>query len=240
MLFLSSPLVHPDTSSSHTEITAFLASLCKVCHIIEHGIIPPTVNLTVRNPAIRWEEHNMRVPVASEKLKIRSPSGCALIAMSSSGIGGANGHCVVEAHPSKTEGVQCMWSHESSKVPSLLLACGSSPRSAMAVGESLKSLPADADRRRVGRALGRRARSLLWKSYSVLSDGSHEKAPRFSEPVLTPKASPEVVFVFSGQGPQHWNSQCSLFVLLELILISKQCQWVASCLRHAYRSTNRW
>ncbi|KAH9840995.1 thiolase-like protein [Rhodofomes roseus] len=72
----------------HTEITAFLASLCKVCHIIERGVILPTVNLSVPNPAIRWEEYKMRVPVAPEKLIVRSPSGRALIAMSSSGIGG--------------------------------------------------------------------------------------------------------------------------------------------------------
>ena len=199
--------MHPDTSHSHTEITAFLASLCKVCHIIEHGVIPPTVNLTVPNPAIRWEEHKMRAPVVPEKLKIHSPSGRALIALSSSGIGGANGHCVVESHPSNAVVVRRMWSCQDSVVPTLLLACGLSPRSAIAIGESLKSLPADRNLKRVGRALGRRARSLLWRSYSVLSDGSSGKTPRFSEPVLTPKATPEVVFVFSGQGPQHWNSR---------------------------------
>ena len=146
----------------------------------------------------------MRAPIASEKLKIRSPSGRALIAMSSSGIGGANGHCVIESWPPKAEEIPRMWSCTSSTVPSLLLACGLSPRSATAVGESLKSLPTDHDLKRVGRALGRRARSLLWKSYSVIADG---KASRFSEPVLTPKTTPEIVFVFSGQGPQHWNSQ---------------------------------
>ncbi|KAH9934282.1 ketoacyl-synt-domain-containing protein [Fomitopsis serialis] len=192
----------------HTEITAFLSSLCKVCHIIEHGVIPPTVNFSVPNPAIRWKEHNMRVPVAPEKLSIRSPSGRALIAMPSSGIGGANGHCVIEAHASNTDGVPRMWSCERSIIPSLLIAGGLSPRSTSAVGESLKSISADRDRTRVGRALGRRVRSMLWKAYSVTPEG---QIPRFSEPVLTPKVAPEVVFVFSGQGPQHWNMGRELF-----------------------------
>ena len=155
----------------------------------------------------------MRAPVASEKLKIRSPSGRALIAMSSSGIGGANGHCVVESYPPNAAGETLMWYRESSPIPSLLFACGLSPRSASAVGESLKRLPADRDLKRVGRALGRRARSLLWKSYAVLSDVFDGKTPRFSEPVLTPKTTLKLVFVFSGQGPQHWNSPSFLQIL---------------------------
>ncbi|KZT71132.1 ketoacyl-synt-domain-containing protein [Daedalea quercina L-15889] len=192
----------------HTEITAFLSSLCKVCHIIEHGVIPPTVNFTVPNPAIHWAEHRMRVPVTPEKLSIRSPSGRALIAMSSSGIGGANGHCVIEAYSSNPDGFPRMWACESSTVPSLLLACGLSPRAATAVGESIKGTHTDQDRKRISLALGRRARSMVWRSYSVVSDG---QVPRFSEPILVPKAAPEIVFVFSGQGPQHWNMGRELF-----------------------------
>ncbi|TFY55679.1 hypothetical protein EVJ58_g8093 [Rhodofomes roseus] len=192
----------------HTEITAFLASLCKVCHIIEYGVIPPTVNLTVPNPAIRWADHNMRVPVTPEKLSIRSSSGRALIAMSSSGIGGANGHCVIEAHAPNTDAVARLWSCDRSIIPLLLIAGGLSPRSASAVGESLKTILADRDRACIGRILGRRSRSMLWKAYSVSPDG---QIPLFAEPVLTPKAAPEVVFVFSGQGPQHWNMGRELF-----------------------------
>ncbi|KAH9833093.1 thiolase-like protein [Rhodofomes roseus] len=192
----------------HTEITSFLSSLCKVCHIIKHGVIPPTVNCTIPNPAIRWAEHNMRVPVAPEELRIRSPSGRALIAMSSSGIGGANGHCVIEAHPTNTNGIPSIWTCNRSMIPSLLIAGGLSPRSASAVGETLKNIPADRDCTRVVRALGRRARSMLWKAYSVFSEG---QTPRFSEPVLVPKVAPHIVFVFSGQGPQHWNTGREMF-----------------------------
>ncbi|KZV87149.1 ketoacyl-synt-domain-containing protein [Exidia glandulosa HHB12029] len=47
----------------HLEITAFLASLCKVCSIFQTRNIPPTVNVSRLNPAIRWEDNRMRVPV---------------------------------------------------------------------------------------------------------------------------------------------------------------------------------
>ncbi|KAH9926041.1 uncharacterized protein B0H18DRAFT_954918 [Fomitopsis serialis] len=158
----------------HTEITAFLSSLCK------------------------WTEHNMRVPVTPEKLSIRSPSGRALIAMSSSGIGGANGHCVIEAHAPDVDGTPQLWAYQSSVIPSLLIIGGLSPRSASAVGESLKALTAEQDHKDMDRALGRRARSMLWKAYAVTPDG---QTPRFSEPALTPKTAPEIVFVFPGRAP---------------------------------------
>ncbi|KZT66436.1 hypothetical protein DAEQUDRAFT_739999 [Daedalea quercina L-15889] len=192
----------------HTEITSFLLSLCKVCHTIEHGIILPTVNLSVPNPAINWKEHNMRVPVTPEKLDIRSSSGRALIAMTSYGIGGANGHCVVEAPTSNINGMLGFWAHRSPVVPLLLIAGGLSPRSASAVGEKLKDVATKRDCMHVGRALGRRARSMLWRAYSVVQEG---QVPRFSEPLLAPKIAPQLVFVFSGQGPQHWNMGRELF-----------------------------
>lgn len=145
----------------------------------------------------------MRVPITPEKLPVLSSSGRALIAMSSSGIGGANGHCVIEAHPSNINGLLRMWAHDSSTIPSLMIAGGLSPRSAVAIGESLKNIAADPHQRRLRRALGRRARSMPWRSYAITQDGN---IPLFSEPLLTPKTTPEVVFVLSGQGPQHWNS----------------------------------
>jgi len=84
---------------SHLEITAFLASLCKVCSIFQSGIIPLNVNLLNPNPAIHWEDFHLRVPVSPTLLPCQSTTGSSLISLASSGIGGANGHCVVEAPP---------------------------------------------------------------------------------------------------------------------------------------------
>lgn len=172
--------------------------------MIEHGVVLPTVNLTTLNPTIHWAEHRMRVPVVPEKLTTHSPSGRALIAMSSSGIGGANGHCVIEA-PTDRANASHIWS--SPLLTTLFLVGGLSPRSTTAVGESLTNLPTDTDLMGVGRVHGRRSRSMLWRSYSVFADGH---VPRFSEVSAVPRTPPEIVFVLSGQGPQYWNSQLYL------------------------------
>lgn len=186
---------------SHLEITAFLASLSKVCSILETRMIPPTVNFKNPNQKIRWQEYGFRVPVETEPLKCRAPSGRPLIAMTSSGIGGANGHVVVEGAPARPELPTSFWCD---KAPALLVAAGLSPRSAAALGDSLKELGGDADPQAVARALGRRSRSMTWRSYAVLNNG---KVSRFSEPLLAPKTIGPIVYVFSGQGPQHWNSE---------------------------------
>ncbi|KAH9922717.1 beta-ketoacyl synthase [Fomitopsis serialis] len=49
----------------HLEITAFLASICKVCGIMETGVIPPNVNLKVKNPAIPWDQYRLHDKVHS-------------------------------------------------------------------------------------------------------------------------------------------------------------------------------
>ncbi|TFY50935.1 hypothetical protein EVJ58_g10823, partial [Rhodofomes roseus] len=55
----------------HLEITAFLASLCKVCGLFETGVLPPNVNLAARNPAIRWDAYKLHVPLEPMVLRAR-------------------------------------------------------------------------------------------------------------------------------------------------------------------------
>ncbi|KAI0068533.1 polyketide synthase, partial [Artomyces pyxidatus] len=191
----------------HLEITAFLASLCKVCNILSTGIIPPNVNFTAPNPAIKWDEYRLRVPTQATKLSCRSPSGRSLIAMTSSGIGGANGHCVVESAPPSTPVRSSFWSPGTS-IPSLLIAGGLSPRSAAAVAESLSSTVPVQDAQVVARTFGRRARSMTWRTFSVVENGEMSDFP---EPALAPKTPRPAVFVFSGQGPQHFHMGRELF-----------------------------
>lgn len=194
-------MIADDICHSHLEITAFLASLSKVCSIFETHQIPPTVNFKNPNQKIRWKEYGFRAPVETEPLKCRAPSGRPLIAMTSSGIGGANGHVVLEGAPARPELSSSFWCDQA---PALLVAAGLSPRSAAALGDSLKDLGGDANPQAVARALGRRARSMTWRSYAVQKNG---KVSRFSEPLLVPKAIGPIIYVFSGQGPQHWNSE---------------------------------
>ncbi|KAJ6515504.1 putative polyketide synthase [Mycena sanguinolenta] len=185
----------------HLEITAFLASLCKVCSIFQTGLIPPTVNLITPNPAIHWKKHHMRAP--SEISTLSKHSGRSLIAMTSSAIGGSNGHAILESPPPCT---YCPPPQQAR--PVLLVAGGLSPQSASAIAASLAaSEPADLTL--LSTIYGRRSRQLTWRTFATWVPG--QGMIKFPSPVLSPKAKAPIVFVFSGQGPQHFNMGRQLF-----------------------------
>lgn len=183
------------------EIAAFIASLSKVCSIFKHGVVPPNVNLTTLNPSIKWKEYSLRVPLEPTPLRT-GVNARPFASICSSGIGGSNGHAVIEGPPPVTP-------HQKAPLtaPVLLLAGGLSPISASLVAESLDKLAADAsfDIAAAATIQARRARSMTWKSFSVrLPDGSVPVS--FSQPVFVPRSKPPLVFVLSGQGPQHIDS----------------------------------
>ncbi|KAJ7046120.1 putative polyketide synthase [Mycena alexandri] len=185
----------------HLEIMSFLASLSKVCSMFRSGTIPPTVNIQTLNPAIRWEEHGMRVPVEPTLLKARHPSGKALISISSSGIGGVNGHAVLEGPPA-------LQASEKPDVPAhfpvLLVAAGLSPRSASEISETLVAAMSPADPKNLhalSRVYGRRSRQMTWRSAAVYNPTQGPTA--FPAPRHSSRKKKPVVFVFPGQGPQH-------------------------------------
>ncbi|EPQ57833.1 polyketide synthase [Gloeophyllum trabeum ATCC 11539] len=186
----------------HLEITAFLGSLAKVCCIFNTGMIPPNVNFKNPNEGIKWNEYRLRVPTEPEPLKCRSSSGRSLIAMTSSGIGGANGHCVVEGPPALDKREKTFWRVEMSLIPAVLIAGGLSPRSAKAIGDSLRDAYTDDDRHQISRLYSRRARSMPWRSFAIAKGG---KVSQFQEPVLSHRSSVPLVFVYSGQGPQYFD-----------------------------------
>ena len=178
--------------------------------MLERGIIPPNVNLKTPNPAIHWKKYRLRVPLEAEPLRARAPTGRPLIAMSSSGITGANGHAVIEGAPPAAP-IPRFWSHESlDKIPVLLVAGGLSPRSAEAVGGGLIQAvekSAEEDVPALARAFGRRARSMVWCSFALASPESPSGGLSFGKPARVPKTRAPIVFVFSGQGTQHFQSE---------------------------------
>lgn len=188
----------------HLEISAFLASLAKVCMIFETSTIPPNVNFRNPNPLIEWDRYRLRVPTESTPLVLSDPSKPALISITSSGIGGSNGHIVVEAPPARPQGsedtVAC-------KDPIVLVAGGLSPRSASASAQSLAQLVNSftSDQiRALMPLLARRGRQMTWRSVAVYSP---MEPVRFPDPIMVPRRAHPVVFVFCGQGPQHGRSK---------------------------------
>nr|WGJ61595.1 SHPKS2 polyketide synthase 2 [Sanghuangporus sanghuang] len=175
-------------------------------------IIPPSVNFLKPNPAIKWDEYKLHV--VKEKCIVRPchPSGRALISIASSGIGGSNGHAVLEGVHLCNEGNQPppVFQHR----PILLMAGGLTPHSVSAISESLIDFLSEQDASHLPMLsviLGRRARQMTWHSFAIARPREAVTAGHFSAPVLTPRRKPPVVFVFSGQGPQHVQMGRQLF-----------------------------
>lgn len=156
------------------------------------------------NPAIRWSDYRFRVPKDPELLGRRTEGLPPLVAMTSSGIGGANGHAVIEGPPAMSSLVPSFWTDPVS-APCLLIAGGLSPRSASAIGESLLEKLVEGDCKGLSRVMGRRARSMTWRCYAVV-DVDAKNPVQFSDAVLVQKQRVPIVFVFSGQGPQYYQS----------------------------------
>ena len=192
---------HEHHFARHLESTAFLASLVKVCLILEHQLIPPNANLTTRNPKILWDRHRLHVPLEPTPLGCRSDSGRPLISLASSGIGGSNGHVVVEGAPEVPASSGCLVLD----VPILFPVGALTPKSAQSLSDSLISLlMTDSSPAALSRAVihSRRTRQHPWRTYFLFSPRSHQE-PKVAAPAMVPSIPPPVVFVFSGQGPQH-------------------------------------
>lgn len=193
----------------HLESTAFLASLAKVCLIMEHKLIPPNAHFTMRNPRILWDRHRLHVPLEPTPLGCRSDSGRPLISIASSGIGGSNGHVVVEGAPE----VPTSDGYPVSDMPMLFPVGALTPRAVQSLSGSLISLlmndtsPAALSQAAVH---SRRARQHPWRTYFLFLPHS-DQAPKVAAPVMAPSTPPPVIFVFAGQGPQHISMGKRLF-----------------------------
>ncbi|KAF8920772.1 polyketide synthase [Mucidula mucida] len=190
----------------HTEITSFLSSFSKVLSMFATNTIPPQANYKTPNPAIHWEEYNMRAPTHVEEFTTRNASGKRLVSISASGLLGANGHVIVESPPTKSRQPTVI----PNGMPVLLVAAGLSPRSATTIATDLSKLASEIPDELpvLSTIYGRRARQLTWRTAAVSSsDGSFVfPAPRF-----VARTPPPLVFVFSGQGPQHIEMGRQLF-----------------------------
>ena len=191
----------------HLEISAFLASLLKVCGIFEHGMIPPNVNIHQLNPAIKWDAYNLRVPIEPTRISRRSQSGRSLVSIAGSGIGGSNGHVVVESPSPKCGDSSGTVAYNGR--PVVILAGGLTPRSTTAIQEALAEIVSNMDSAQLpmlSLIMGRRGRQMTWRSSTVYCPDEHV-GPTFGEPQFVPRVRPPLAFVFAGQGPQHIASK---------------------------------
>ncbi|KAK7035340.1 hypothetical protein VNI00_011871 [Paramarasmius palmivorus] len=194
----------------HTEIASLLASMAKVLHILDKEVVPPNVNFVTPNPAIRWKEYHLRVPTESLPLRTHEDRP-SLISMASSGIGGANGHVLLEGAPKSVREAHSRIISNSQR-PILLMASGLSPRTALAVSEQAAKVFIDpsCDRASLATVMGRRSRQTAWRTFKVVSSDSDSDIA-FPAPVLCSRVAKPIIFLFSGQGPQHKDMGRELF-----------------------------
>jgi len=197
---------------SHLEAAAFFASLMKVCLIFEKRTILPNANLRVPNPKIAWDKYRLKVPTDPVPLGARSITGRSLISLASSGIGGSNGHAVLEQPPDPTySDIRIQPSQ-----PVVFVVGGLSPRATSEIATALVNLlENDPSTEVLSQAVthGRRARQMPFRTHFLYTPGTAITVPN---PTLVPKAQPPVVFVFTGQGPQHLRMGQSLFATSEV------------------------
>jgi acyl transferase domain-containing protein len=127
--------------------------------------------------------------------------------MASSGIGGSNGHAVLEQAPNPAHSDIIIKPNQ----PVVFIVGGLSPRAASEIATALTDLlkndpPLEVLSQAVTHA--RRARQMPFRTHFVYSPGTPIAIP---SPVLVPKAQPPIAFVFTGQGPQHLRMGQSLF-----------------------------
>ncbi|MFG2637686.1 SDR family NAD(P)-dependent oxidoreductase [Streptomyces sp. NPDC048362] len=88
------PIGSVKSNLGHSEAAAGMAGLFKALLVLKHRRIPPTLHAEQLNPAIPFDELNVRPVTRLEPLDM---PGAALAGVNSFGFGGANAHLVVAA-----------------------------------------------------------------------------------------------------------------------------------------------
>ena len=152
------------------------------------------------------------MPTDLVPLGARSDTGRSLISLASSGIGGSNGHAVLEQPPKPTYSEITIKPEQ----PVVFIVGGLSPRATSEITAALIDLlkndpPLEALSQAVVHA--RRARQMPFRTHFLYTPGTAIAAPN---PVLVPKTQPPIAFVFVGQGPHHLRMGQSLFATSDI------------------------
>lgn len=84
------------TNIGHLDTAAGVASLIKASLIVEHGVIPPSLNYEKPNPTIDLESSPFRV--ADQRMTWEGPTP-RMAGVNSLGVGGTNAHAIVQEPP---------------------------------------------------------------------------------------------------------------------------------------------
>ena len=197
------------TNIGHLEAAAGIAGLIKAVLVLEHGVVPPHLQLERLNPALRLEETCLRV---TPELRPWPGGGARrVVGVSSFGIGGTNAHVVLAESPGAPEPPAAQAAERPTPVDVLPLSAWSpealaalAARYADALGSGV---PLDAFRRSaaVGRAHLRTRAAVLGSTREELDAALRALAAGPGEAAAgdaPPEAPPRVGFLFSGEAAQ--------------------------------------
>ncbi|KAL4923067.1 type I polyketide synthase [Aspergillus undulatus] len=178
----------------HSEGASGLSSIIKMVLALENRTIPPNINFTAPNPKIPFGPARLRVPVKSEPW----PEGKAeRVGLNGFGIGGANGHVLLES--TKSVLGTAVTGHSLADKPQLLVFSGTHPETVKrAIASNLDCLKNRPDRiADASYTLACHRQILPHRAFAVPTGDSWDISP--IQKAGTPS---NLVWVFSGQGAQ--------------------------------------
>ncbi len=204
------------TNIGHLEAASGIAGLAKVALSLRHRELPPSLHFETPNPAIAWDELNLRVQTTLEPF----PEGPrpVLAGVNSFGFGGANAHIVLEEPPARSADEAAQGPAASSR-PCLLTISARTPEAlrdlARAYREVFATLP-DERMAEICRTAALR-RSRFDERLAVVGRSPREFADHLDAFVSSETRAdvafgraadskrPKLAFVFAGMGPQWWG-----------------------------------
>jgi acyl transferase domain-containing protein/acyl carrier protein len=207
------------TNIGHLESAAGVAGLIKVALALHRRMIPPSLHYTVPNPDIPFESLPLQV---ADELTPWPHSARQIAGVSSFGFGGTNAHVVLAGAP-QVRVEQLDQASTGDRTELLILSAKSSDaldtladryRLALAEETPLSDLCYTAAARRTHHD---HRLAVLGTSHAQMSDALRDfrngvRCPGLSVSRRLPAQTPEVVFVFSGQGSQWFGMGQRLYM----------------------------
>ncbi len=211
------------TNVGHLESGSGVAGLIKAALVLHNRVIPPNLNFETPNPNIPFEELHLRVPLVAEPLPDTDEP--AVAAVNSFGFGGTNAHIVLSERPPEA------FHHDGGakrkkrrKEPVMLPLSGNTEDSLKAV---VKDMTGFLSEHREAKETTPDLRDVIHTAslrknhhehrLAVIGSSMEEITVRLKAwsagerdvaGIETGRATPDLpqmVFVFTGQGPQWWG-----------------------------------
>ena len=193
------------TNVGHLDIAAGVTGLINAAHVVRHGAFPATLHFKKPNP--KFDLDNSPFRVTAERTEWPSDQSPRRAGVSAFGVGGTNAHVVIEQAPERI-------SSQSPRPEQLLVLSARTPAALEQTTDNLaahlKSHP-NVNLADVSWTLQAGRRAFDCRRVVVASDvpdavmALSTRDRRRSNTRLQRSATPEVYFLFPGQGSQHPN-----------------------------------